>query len=144
MFPRSGITKSTCVRVPLFQSTPLFRTSPHGLVTVKPRRVVVLHRLLTRAFNFYRQHSRPHVVQDNQKQIEVGCIKSNKPQRKHEFHRGLKLYKALLRGIEINMSVIFVLSRMQRYYKKYYKILHTGLFNIKLTIWNALKESKSL
>ena len=48
--PLSGIEKSTFVRVPLFQSTPLFRTSPHGLVTVKPRRVVVLHRLLTRAF----------------------------------------------------------------------------------------------
>nr|DAW78933.1 MAG TPA: hypothetical protein [Caudoviricetes sp.] len=85
MFPRSGIAKSTCVRVPLFQSTPLFRTSPHGLVTVKPRRVVVLHRLLTRAFNFYRQHSRPHVVQDNQKQIEVGCIKATNPSESTNF-----------------------------------------------------------
>ena len=41
---------------------------------------------------------------------------SNKPQRKHEFHRGLKLYKTLLRGIEINMSAIFVLSQLQIYY----------------------------
>nr|DAW78932.1 MAG TPA: hypothetical protein [Caudoviricetes sp.] len=28
----------------------------------------------------------------------------------------MKLYKTLLRGIEINMSVIFVLSRVQIYY----------------------------
>ena len=108
--PLSGIEKSTFVRVPLFQSTPLFRTSPHGLVTVKPRRVVVLHRLLTRVF--VSTVSIPiHTWHGTIRSRWRSVVKGSTPSESWNFTEGW-IYKISQKRDSINnVAVIFQLSR---------------------------------